>query len=142
MRTKEELQKAVSGAHSMAQVVRRLGLIKSSKTYKVVQSEIEHYSIKTHFKSRARNTVKYAPEEIYCKDSTYDKTTLRKRIIKEGTITYECQVCGISEWRGKEISLQLDHINGTNSDNRIENLRFLCPNCHTQTSTWGCKRRV
>lgn len=51
-----------------------------------------------------------------------------------------CAECGISgDWNGKPLTLQLDHINGKHSDNRIENLRILCPNCHSQTSTWGMK---
>lgn len=51
-------------------------------------------------------------------------------------------MCGIgNEWNGKPLTLQLDHINGDHSDNRLENLRILCPNCHSQTSTWGMKSR-
>jgi len=52
---------------------------------------------------------------------------------------YECSCCGISEWQGKELRLQIDHIDGNNKNNVIENFRYLCPNCHTQTETWGVK---
>lgn len=55
------------------------------------------------------------------------------------TKEYKCSECGITEYNGKSIRLQIDHIDGNNSDHRQKNLRYLCPNCHTQTETWGVK---
>ena len=52
---------------------------------------------------------------------------------------YACSVCDISEWNGKELRLQIDHIDGNSKNDTIENYRYLCPNCHTQTDTWGVK---
>jgi len=52
-------------------------------------------------------------------------------------VDYKCSCCGISDWQGQEISLQLDHVDGNNKNNTIENIRWLCPNCHSQTPTWG-----
>jgi 5-methylcytosine-specific restriction endonuclease McrA len=69
------------------------------------------------------------------------RASVRKRIIKENLLPYECNECGIKEWKGKALSLHLDHINGMNGDNRIENLRFLCPNCHSLTETYTGKNK-
>ncbi len=67
------------------------------------------------------------------------RTHLRNRYIAEGLLRYKCAICGISEWQGKPISLHLDHINGINDDDRLENVRLICPNCHSQTDSYAGK---
>jgi Zn finger protein HypA/HybF involved in hydrogenase expression len=62
---------------------------------------------------------------------------LKARLIKAGLKENRCEQCGISSWRGKPLSVQLHHKNGDGTDNRTENLEFLCPNCHSQTDTYG-----
>lgn len=81
------------------------------------------------------------PEKLFSENSRHSRNILRKRIIQENLLEYKCSICGIKEWNGKTISLELDHINGINNDNRLENLRFLCPNCHSQTTTYGAKNK-
>ena len=81
-------------------------------------------------------TIKY--EDIFCENSNVSSRTMRVRYLKE--VEYKCTKCSISEWQSEKLTLQVDHINGINNDNRMENLRLLCPNCHSQTSTWGNKQ--
>lgn len=69
----------------------------------------------------------------------FDHSTLRK--ILKNTIEYKCQCCKIDKWLNKDIVLQIDHIDGNYLNNKPENLRFLCPNCHTQTENWGIKNK-
>lgn len=69
------------------------------------------------------------------------RTTIKARLIREGFLQNKCGRCGISEWCGKPLSVQIDHINGINDDYRLENLRMLCPNCHSLTETHGHRNR-
>lgn len=80
-------------------------------------------------------------EDILKENCKHQRTVLRRYIIKNNLIPYKCAICGCIEWQGKTLSLELDHINGVNNDNRLENLRFLCPNCHSQTSTYGSRNQ-
>lgn len=80
-------------------------------------------------------------KDILKENCKHQRTVLRRYVIKNNLIPYKCAICGCTEWQGKTLSLELDHINGINNDNRLENLRFLCPNCHSQTSTYGSRNQ-
>ena len=75
-------------------------------------------------------------KQIFTTNCKHVRSILRRAIIKDNLLPYKCAICGIDKWNGKTLSLEIDHINGINNDNRLENLRFLCPNCHSQTDTW------
>lgn len=79
-------------------------------------------------------------EDVMVENSTYARCALKRQIIREGVIPYECEECKLTnEWQGKSLSLHLDHRNGVNNDHRLKNLRFLCPNCHSQQETYAGK---
>lgn len=79
-------------------------------------------------------------EDVFVVNSTYARHNIKKRVLQQKLIPCICQSCGIGEtWNNKKLVLQLDHINGINNDNRIENLRFLCPNCHSQQETFSAR---
>lgn len=65
------------------------------------------------------------------------RTHVKQRLLRAGLLTERCEHCGISDWKGRRIALELHHRNGNGRDNRLENLTLLCPNCHSQTDSWG-----
>jgi Zn finger protein HypA/HybF involved in hydrogenase expression len=76
------------------------------------------------------------PRDILIEGSPHSTGHVKKVILAFRLKEYQCECCGLSDWLGKPIVLELDHINGINNDHRIENVRFLCPNCHSQTENF------
>jgi Bacterial regulatory proteins, luxR family/HNH endonuclease len=66
-----------------------------------------------------------------------NRSHLKQRLLDAGLKENRCEVCGLTEWRGRPLNMSLHHINGHGKDNRLENIQFLCPNCHSQTDNWG-----
>lgn len=86
---------------------------------------------------------KYKLEEVLIKNSPVTRRTLKDYLAKYNVLEYKCAICGNKgEWNGVSLTLQIDHINGIRNDNRKENLRWLCPNCHSQTDTFTGKNKT
>lgn len=144
----DEFKQIVATSYTYSDCLRKLGLKTSGgSSTDILKRRIVELDISTaHFNRNINNPTtrtKYSIEEILIENSSYSNIrSLKNRLIKEGLLEYRCEKCGnAGEWLGQPLSLQLDHINGKNNDHRIENLRFLCPNCHSQTNTYSGKNK-
>ena len=143
----EEFQNIVQQANSYSDCLRALGLGTNggSSTDTLKRRIVELNCDISHFGKKEKIQLpqaRYSLDEILIENSTYANISrLKERLVREGKLEYKCQNCGIKEWQSKPLSLHLDHINGKNNDHRIENLRFLCPNCHSQTETYAGRNK-
>lgn len=71
----------------------------------------------------------------------YQTLKLKKRLMADGIKENKCEICGITEWNGKLLMMQLDHVDGNSHNHRLSNLRMTCPNCHSQTETFCGKNK-
>lgn len=138
----ENLTKIVKNSKNFSDVVRKLNLIPNRGNRKTVQKYIDMHNIDiSHFVffegGGTKNTNNIPLSEILIENSTYcNLTQLKKKLYKQNLKKPFCEMCGQGEvWMGKNISMILDHINGNNRDNRLENLQILCPNCSATLDT-------
>lgn len=145
--TDEQFISLVRGSTNISEILFKLGYSVSGNSWGFSQVrrrmeslglESSDFKGKTNLSDYHRER-KISSEELFKENGKHNRHIVRKRIIKDNLIPYRCSLCGITTWNGKTLSLELDHINGINNDNRLENLRFLCPNCHSQTTTYGSR---
>ena len=149
---KEILAEIVKNSTSITEILNSLGFQNKGRNYETLKSRLTFESIDfSHIPLGFNNNLgRKFPEglkeiplsEILVENSNYNRFNLKKRLIKQKLLLEVCSSCGLGNvWNGKAISLQLDHINGISNDNRLENLRILCPNCHSQTDNFAGKSR-
>lgn len=148
--TDGDLARAVAESTSVAEVQRKLGFTPNGGMHRLISGHIRRLGLRTdHFLGQrwargrpAVNRFTARPlDQVLVAGSNYTSTgTLRQRLISAGLKPPRCERCGLDTWQGERLALALDHINGDRHDNRLENLRILCPNCHSLTDTW-CGRK-
>lgn len=148
--SEQEFIEAVQQSVSIREVLRRLSLTPAGANYKFVHAWIARLSLdsshllgQAYLRGKSHSwTLRIPLDAILIENSAYQSTSrLKSRLLREGILKYECYDCGLTEWRGGRLALVLDHINGVNTDQRRENLRLLCPNCHSQTPTFAGRNK-
>lgn len=148
----DALKTAVSESTCLSSVILKLGLRAAGGNFKSIKDHINRMKLDTsHFTMDDQlkglrsfdESRRLTEERVLVEKSSVKGSPLRRFILKNRLLTYKCSECGnAGHHNNKELTLQLDHINGVFNDNRLSNLRFLCPNCHSQTPTFGRKTRT
>lgn len=148
--TEAEAREAVASSRSWSEALRKLGYCPTGANPKTLKRWVAEWGISTeHFDPRAavrmallRANRPTPLKDILVENSTYSRNKLKDRLYREGLKERVCELCGqTEEWHGRRMALILDHINGTRDDNRLENLRIVCPNCAATLDT-HCGRRT
>lgn len=139
--TQNEIENIVKNSISYKDFARKIGYSNtpSGDTIKSLEKKLKQYDT-THFVSSIKTTVTRTIENTFIEQSTASQSTLRKLYKENNFSEYKCSICGQEPiWQNKELTLILDHVNGINNDDRLENLRWVCPNCNQQLETTGSR---
>lgn len=136
-----EITRYIQESTNFAEVLSKMGQSANSGSNRLLISHYakEHNINTSHF---SNFTHVRTPQDIFIENSTATQNIMRKYYRKGNYSEYKCAICGLEPfWNGQELTLTLDHINGVSDDHRLENLRWICPNCDRQLPTYGSKRR-
>lgn len=144
---KEWLTELCLSSYSYAEVLRKAGRQQGGGAQATLKKKIKEFEIDvSHFtgmrwqespNQQSQHREKYSLDDIFVKDSSITQKVLRGYVERHNIIEYKCENCGCDgNWQGGKIALEIDHIDGNNTNNEISNLRYLCPNCHALTDTY------
>lgn len=148
--TKELLEKIVPDCYSYADVLKKVGLKTTGSNPKTLQKKLYEFNVDfSHFRGQGWQVYGHPSFgksgipllAMLCEHSSFSSAHVKERLFNNHIKENKCEICGLSEWLSKPIMCELHHINGDTTDNRIENLQILCPNCHSQTDNFRSRNR-
>lgn len=149
--SKEELQELINNSVNFVEVLAKIGLSTHSGNHRTLKKRIVADNIditkialtrKQTFKNKTTFFKLIDNNKFFSKNTYRSGNSLKKRLIRDFNIEYRCVLCSnTGSHNNKPLSLQIDHIDGDNRNNEIKNLRFLCPNCHSQTHNYSGKNK-
>lgn len=152
--TKEWLEELCKDSYSYSEVLRKAGRKPGGGNNEILQRKILEYGIDVShftgkswsntpdFKSKTGSRERYTIDEVFTPNSTITQKVMRGYVERHKLIPYKCIICGCDgNWQNGIITLELDHIDGDNTNHSLSNLRYLCPNCHALTATYRGKNK-
>lgn len=153
--TPSELQQLLDESNGYSDVLKKVGMNPKGNNPQTLKKIIEEYNLditkmnnnrkelfrKAAYETHKKTTIPISEIIIDNKHPNYSSFKLLKRLVEEKYKQYKCEICGINEWMGKSLSLQLHHLDGNRTNNLLENLIILCPNCHSQTDNF-CGKNI
>ena len=137
MYSKEELENIVKHSKTYKEILTKINISASGSSQKCLKQRLEKENIDTSHLGK-KSSVKRTFDNIFVENSTASQHSLRDWYKKGNQTEQKCSICNLEPiWQGKDLTLILDHINGINNDDRLENLRWVCPNCNQQLETTG-----
>lgn len=146
----DEFKELVQKSKTITEIINFFGFASCGGTFRTVQKRIKQLSIDVshialgihHNRGRVFPKTRVPLKEVMVENSTYNRCHLKKRLIDDKVLPNECSICKCQPvWNNKPLVLVLDHKNGKRNDNRLENLRLLCPNCNSQEPTFSGRNK-
>lgn len=151
--SRERLEKAIAESNCWFDCLKRLGIPKEGYNYRTLKGKVALYNLDTsHFDASSAKLLNGAhykhhlvnrdDRDIFCKDAKIKISSLKKEYIRRILLDDEhCEICGIRDWNGRELTFQIHHKDGNHHNHIVDNLQLLCPNCHSQTDNYSNRKR-
>ena len=144
--TEEQLREAIKTSYSVTQVLKKLNVVPAGGNFATIKKYVKMHDIDTsHFIGQGHaKGKKFAPkrglDEYFDNSFPISSHRLRQRMLSEGYKKHMCERCGLHTWQNEDIPLELHHVDGNRENNSLENIQFLCPNCHALTDNYRARK--